>query len=197
LGKGDRIALRKWRSLQWRDPCADLVALGLLQGNLIRQGFDPKHDDLRARELREYLEQKQAALFSYFCSHAILKDRVEYAMFEDEDYDCVLRYVLDHKPAYTRVQLKEVVPPHRNPNATIETELDKFGKYVTSRQTIIAVHVNQEGLIDWSSIEKPKTAAAEIWLYAALTPNQSRWFLYGNLLYRPQAFEISWPTACT
>jgi hypothetical protein len=45
--------------------------------------------------------------------------------------------------------------------------------------------------------EKPKTAAAEIWLYAALTPNQSRWFLYGNLLYRPQAFEISWPTACT
>ena len=87
LGKADRIALRKWRSLQWRDPCADLVALGLLQGDLTRQGLDPKHDDLRARELRQYLEQKQAALFSYFCSHAILKDRVEYAMFENEDYE--------------------------------------------------------------------------------------------------------------
>jgi hypothetical protein len=115
-------------------------------------------------------------------------------MVEEEDYDCVLKWKIDQRNRYARVQLKEIVPPHINPNATIESELAKLRKYPTSNQTIVAVHINQEGPLVWSSIAKPTTSVAEIWLYSALTPDQSLWFLYGDLLDRPQGFEIPWPT---
>jgi hypothetical protein len=198
LGKADRITGRKWQSLEWRNPRADLVRLGLAAAELERRGMPFTHDDLRQRELKAHLERKQAALFAHFVSDAILKEPIAYAMIEDEDYDCVLWWkeggIKGGKSHYSRVQLKEVVPPDINPNATIESELGKLAKYPTSNQTIVAVHVNQEGHLDWSAIAKPVTAVAEIWLYAALAPDQSRWFLYGDLLNSPQGFEVTWPT---
>lgn len=198
LGKVDRITARKWRALDWHNPCADLVKLGLAAGEFERRGIPFTHDDLRRREFKAYLERKQAALFAYFVSDAILKIPIAYAMIEDQDYDCILWWKEGGKKEgrshYSRVQLKEIVPPHINPNVTIEVELVKLGKYATSEQTVVAVHVNQEGPLIWSEIAKPETSVPEIWLYAALTPDQSRWFLYGNLLNRSQGFEISWPT---
>jgi hypothetical protein len=140
------------------------------------------------------LERKQAALFAHLVSRAILKGPIGYAMVEEEDYDCVLCWKADGKKHYSRVQLKEIVPPHINPNATVESELAKLVKYSTSRQTIVAVHVNREGPLVWSAISGPTTSMAEIWLYAALTTSQSHWFLYGDLLNRPRGFEIPWPT---
>jgi hypothetical protein len=116
-------------------------------------------------------------------------------MIEEEDYDCVLRFKAEGKLRYSRVQLKEVVPPSINPNAAIESELAKLSKYSTSNQTLVAVHINQEGPLEFSSIKKPKTSFAEIWLYSALEADQSRWFLFGDLLDRPQAFEVPWPTS--
>jgi hypothetical protein len=146
LGKVDRITARKWRSFEWRDPRSDLVNLGLAAAEFKRRGISVTHDDLRQRELKAHLERKQAALFAYLVSHAILKVPIAYAIVEEEDYDCVLWWKeggkKDGKSHYARVQLKEIVPPHINPNATIESELAKLGKYATSSQTIVAVHVN-------------------------------------------------------
>jgi hypothetical protein len=199
LGKADRITTRKWRSLEWRNPRADLVNLGLKTAEFSRRGILVTHDDLRRRELKSHLERKQAALFAYSVSHAILRAPIAYAMIEDEDYDCVLWWKEGGKRGgrshYARVQLKEIVPPHINPNATIDSELAKLGKYATSKQTLVAVHVNQEGPLVWSALSKPATSVAEIWLYAALAPDQSRWFLYGDLINGPQGFEIPWPTS--
>lgn len=201
LGKVDRITARKWGSLDWRDPCTDLVRLGLAAAEFERRRISVTHDNLRRRELRPHLERKQAALFAYFVSEAILNVPIAYAMIEDEDYDCVLWWKeggkRDGRSRYARVQLKEIVSPHINPNATTESELAKLGKYPTSKQTIVAVHVNQEGTLVWSAIAKPVTSVAEIWLYAAVTADQSRWFLYGDLLGKRQSFEISWPASRT
>lgn len=190
----DRITFRKWRSLSWRDPRTDLVELGKLYGQLLKQGIEATTDDLRARELKKYLEQKQAALFAYFISQSRLKSPIAYAMSEDQDYDCVLWWKVEGKSRYAPVQLKEVVPPHINPKASVEAELDKLGKYATSDRTIIAVHLNQTGNMEYSSIQKPKTSAAEIWLYASISADQSLWFLYGDLLHAPRGYELHWPT---
>lgn len=195
LGKADRITGRKWRALAWRDPRADLVNLGNAHTDLLRQGISVAHDDLRVRGWRHYLYSKQAALFAHLISEAILKAPIAYAMVEEEDYDCVLWCKVNGRDRYARVQLKEVPPPHLNPSTTIESELAKLSKYPTSAQTIVAMHVNQEGPLEFSSIPRPTTSVAEIWLYSATTADQSHWFLYGNLLYHPQGFDVSWPTA--
>lgn len=192
--KVDKIAWRKWSKLDWRHPQFDLYALGVLQAQLENQGVQPTTDDLRRRELKQSLEQKQAALFSYFIGHSVLRSPILYAMCEDEDFDCVVQWVADGQKRCAPVQLKEIVPPHINPNATIDGELAKLGKYSTSGNTIFAVHLNQPGLIEYSAIKKPETAAGEVWLYSSLAADQSLWFLYGDLLERPNWYEIPWPT---
>lgn len=195
LGKPDAMTIRKWRRLQWRDARADLVALGLMTGELEARGIHATHDDLRQKGLSwyKYVEQKQAMLFAYLMSEARLNGTpIDYAMIEDEDYDCVLQYRVGVKRGFSRVQLKEVAP--FNPKATIETELAKLGKYASAAQTIAAVHVNQQGPVIYSSLSKPKTSFAEIWLYSSITADQSRWFVYGDLLKMPRGYEIAWPT---
>jgi len=118
-------------------------------------------------------------------------------MIEDEDYDCVLWCTPSGRSRYARVQLKEVVPPHLNPKATIDAELAKLSKCASSTQTIVAIHINQAGPLDFTTIAKPTTSVAEIWPYSAAAADQSRWFLYGNLLDRPQGFEVPWPVTYT
>jgi len=194
LGIAGRMTAREWKTLKWRNPRADLVAIGRLEAELQRLGTPMRHDDLRQRDLRELLYIKQAALFSHLVSTAIIKAPVAYAMHEAEDYDCILRWRGERFP-HARVQLKEVVP-HLNPKASVEAELAKLGKYTNSGQTLVAVHVNQEGPLEFSEIRPPITGVAEIWLYSTITPDQGLWFLYGDLLNtRRQAFEVPWPTS--
>jgi hypothetical protein len=132
-------------------------------------------------------------LFAHLISEGPLKGApIRYAMIEDEDYDCVLQHRVAGKPGFARVQLKEVGP--FNPNATINVELAKLGKYASAGQTIAAFHINQQGLVEYSSLKKPNTSFAEIWLYGAIAADQSRWLLYGDLLSTPRGYEVAWPT---
>jgi hypothetical protein len=95
----DRATRSIWRSLNWRDPRTDLVELGKIQGRFVKKGHQPEVDHLRNHELRQYLEQRQAALFAHFVSEAILKAPIAYAMKETEDYDCVLWWKIEkHRP---------------------------------------------------------------------------------------------------
>jgi hypothetical protein len=191
----DRITHRRWRDLEYRDPRTDLVNFGKLHSELLRQGLCATVDNLRSRTLKElkYLEQRQAALFAYFISYAILKKPIAYAMIEEEDYDCILWWKDKSKSRFARVQLKEIVPPRMNPEASVKKELDKLSKYGKT-ETIVAVHINQSGWIGSLAIRNSEVHVAEIWLYASLAADQSLWFLYGDLLHKPQGFEIPWPT---
>jgi hypothetical protein len=192
----DRITARTWRNLEWRNPREDLVRLGILAGDLQRKGIPATHDDLRARDLRPYLERKQAALFAYFISAAVTKAPIEYAMHEAEDYDCLTRTKGEGKAYCQPVQLKEVAPTNLNASATIDGELQKLeSKYPTPSKTVVAIHLNQTGPVIYAEIRKPNVPLAGIWLYGAATADQARWFLYGDLLMSPREYELAWPTA--
>jgi hypothetical protein len=190
----DRATRSIWRSLNWRDPRTDLVELGKIQGRFVKKGHQPEVDNLRNHELRQYLEQRQAALFAHFVSEAILKAPIAYAMNETEDYDCVLWWKIEKHSFYTPVQLKEIVPPHLNSKTSINSELSKLSKYATASETIAAFHVNQSGHLDFSGIDVPKTGFSEVWLYGSLSADQAKWFLYGNILDNPKGYEVAWPT---
>lgn len=190
----DNITLRKWSKLNYRDPKTDLINLGRLQGQMDKFEGSPTVANLRRRDLRRYLEWRQAALFSYLMSTAVLDCPIAYAMSQDEDYDCVSWWIRDDKQYFTPIQLKEIVPKTLNPAAEIETELAKLEKYVTSERTVVAMHLNQSGRVEFSKIPKPKANCREIWLYGSITPDQSNWFLYGDLLGEALFFEVPYPT---
>ncbi len=159
-----------------------------------KAGRSPTLSDLRNHEFRTYLENRQAALFAHFVGEVVIKAPVNYVMCEEEDYDCIVRWRAQNRSCYLAVQLKEIVPTHLNPKAKINSELAKLSKYTASGSSIVAVHLNQTGLLDFSNLEKPNTSFSEIWLYGALSPSQSMWFLYGNLLKEPMLHEINYPT---
>lgn len=199
MDASNRIKLRRWARLPYRDAHTSLVNLGRLQGTMDRAGNSPRLSDLRNREFRPYLEHRQAALFAYFVSELIIRSPVDYVMFEDEDYDCIMRWRVQQHNCYQAVQLKEIAPTHLDPKAEINREFAKLSKKYgtlgrTPGNTIAAFHLNQTGLLDFSNLKGPNTSISEIWLYGALSQNQSRWFLYGNVLKEPRLHEINYPT---
>lgn len=193
MNTSSRITIRKWKTLRYRDARADLVNLGRLQGVMDKAGNSPILADLRNHELGKYIEARQAALFTFFVGQMVVMAPTEYAMCEDQDYDCIVRWKEQRRNCYVAVQLKEIVPKHLNPKAEINAELAKLAKYVASESTIVAVHLNQTGPLDFSNLKMPETSCSEIWIYGALSSDQSRWFLYGNLIKEPSFHEITFP----
>jgi len=191
----DAIRRRRWDTLSYRDPKVDLINLGKLQARLAKEhGISPTVANLRDRDLRQYLEWRQAALFCYLVATASGIPSLAYTVHEDEDFDCLACWIDKDTKHYAPIQLKEVVPQTLNPRSTLEAELAKLAKYSTSDQTVVAIHVNRGGRLEFTSLVAPTVSCREIWLYGALSPDQQLWFLYGNLLKAPHFYEIAYPT---
>lgn len=191
----DPIKLRKWDSLSFRDAKTDLINLGKLQARLAESHETSREvANLRDRDLRQYLQWRQAALFCHLVQATTGRASLAYTVVEDEDYDALACWIDGDTKHYVPIQLKEVVPQSRNPSASLEAELGKLSKYATSRETVVAVHVNRAGRLDFSSLKPPKARVREIWLFGALSADQRSWFLYGDLLGRPQFYEATYPT---
>jgi hypothetical protein len=189
----DKVAFRKWSKLKWRDPQTDLYNLGRLQAQLAESGLSPTVADLRKRDLRQYLEWRQAALFSHCISEGVLGVPVAYCLVEDEDYDCVVRWRVEGTEHFAPVQLKEVVPVDLNPAADLNKELAKLQKYASASNTVVAVHLNQSQRLEFASIKPPKTGCSEVWIYGSASEDQSKWFVYGDILKQPRGYEVSYP----
>ena len=191
----DWIKRRKWESLSFRDAKTDLINLGKLQARVAQStGISPQVADLRTRELRHYLQWRQAALFCYLVQAMSGKPSMGYAVVEDEDYDALACWIDGDTKHYAPIQLKEVVPETTNPAASLEVELSKLAKYPTSTETVVAVHVNRAGRIEFSSLRPPKANVREVWLFGALSPDQKSWFLFGDLMNQPRFYEATYPT---
>jgi hypothetical protein len=191
----DAIKRRKWESLSFRDAKTDLINLGKLQARVARStGISPEVADLRTHELRHYLEWRQAALFGYLVQATSGKPSLGYAVVEDEDYDALACWVEGDTKFYAPIQLKEVVPESTNPAASLELELSKLAKYPTSKETVVAIHVNRVGRIEVSSLKPPTANVREIWLFGALSLDQKSWFLFGDLMNQPRFYEATYPT---
>jgi hypothetical protein len=190
----DPIKLRKWGALSFRDAKTDLINLAKLQARLERSnGISATVANLRERDLRPYLQWRQAALFCYLVQASTAKP-VAYTMVEDEDYDALACWVEADTKHFAPIQLKEIVPETLNPAASLEAKLNKLAKYARSKDTVVAIHVNRAGRLEFSSLKPPNVGVREIWLYGALSPDQRSWFLYGDLLGQPQFYEATYPT---
>jgi hypothetical protein len=179
--------------LEYHDSRKVLLRLRDLQERVVVSELPDKVKNLRKRELKKYLEGRQAALFCYGIGNAVLNTDVFHALYESSDYDCVALWERDGEQVFMPIQLKELVPESLKSTATLANELERLAKYVAPEDLVVALHVNRKGKLEFAKIQMPRLNVAEVWLYGAISPDQGRWFLYGNLLKEPEYYEFDYP----
>lgn len=187
--------INEWETYEYLDSREVLIKLGHIQNPIANSDLQDKTKNLRDRDQEKYLEGRQAALFCYGIGYAFLKTQVYFTLVDDSDYDCVALRSRNGKAVYTPIQLKELVPESLNSSTSLEKELQKLRKYVTSDDLVIALHVNRAGKLEFPKINVPELNVAEVWLFGSKCPYQSRWFLYGDLLNNPSFFEFAYPAS--
>jgi len=182
----DRPWFRAAQKLKFHDPARFLADLRKIEVEVACSQTPERIRNLRTNGLKEAREQRQAALFCHGMGQRI-GQTVFFAANEDQDYDFVASWVVEDKQHMAPVQLKEVVPPSLNPSASIDSIVAGLEKYSDSAGLTVAVHLNQAGRFESSSLQLQHLRVASFWIFAAASPDQSQWILWGNFT-EPDAY---------
>ena len=189
------LRIREWEKLKFVDPEPILRGLREIAATQPLHELPYEVRSLRRRDLRPYHEGRQAALFCYGMSQ-VLRTPVVFAQAENSDYDVIARYVLGDTAHYVPVQLKELVPATLNPDADLQSELDKISKYVDSRDLVVAFHLNGDRRVEFWKLRMPTNTIGGLWFYGAKAPDQRNWLLIGDMLKEQNdAHEFQHPGA--
>jgi hypothetical protein len=186
---------KEWSKLTFYDPKATLIEYRQEEQGVALMERAPGPDVLRSDMIRDYREGREAALFCYAISQKI-KRAIEFTIHESQDYDAVARWDDGDETLYTPIQLKEVVPKTLNSQACIETIIQNLSKYVVSQDLVVVIHFNQEQSLNFADIKPPHLNVKELWVFGALDPAQSKWFVFGDLLAEAAKrtfFEFDYP----
>ena len=153
-------------------PLSDKVALSTATLANIRT--------LRTNKLKPVREMRQAALFVHGLS-CWFQQKIWVAPVEGQDFDVVTVRIDGDTAKYRAIQLKELVPAHRNATATVQDLVDGLAKYPDSRDLCVAIYFNRNGRFESSELVIPKLNIGELWVYGQ-TADPSRWFMCGDLL---------------
>jgi hypothetical protein len=94
---------------------------------------------------------------------------------------------------FTPVQLKEVVPKALNPTATINGTLAGLSRYGPMGAPLLPCSSTDEGTLVSRRCPVRAFKCGGIWLFGAASPDQQRWYLYGNLLSNPRLYNYEYP----
>jgi hypothetical protein len=146
-------------------------------------GIDPKVKGLRSTALIRERELVEACLFCHGLSCRMEEPVWVVDTPEDYDYDFVALRNIDGNNYFTRIQRKEVVAEHRNPNASIQSTIDELVEKYSAQDLTVAIRFNQTAMLDLDEITiPPKLQIGALWAYGAKVPDGSRWFIGGNLM---------------
>lgn len=195
---GEVIRLNAWAQLIYHDPEYVLPELRKIERDISDKIIDPKVRTLRTNPLRKHREGRVAALFAYGLWKCVIDSKVYFSPTETSDYDCIFHWQQGNTLHYTPVQLKEVISSG-DTIRDVHKELNKLSKYVDSKDLVIGIVLNvasdvQKLSFDPNSLKVPSLNVSEVWVLGASKPDQSEWFLCGNLIDGPNMFEFSYPT---
>lgn len=179
------MKVREWEMLQFIDPEQVLAGFRAFATTYPLHELPYKVASLRIRDLRQFGESRQCALFCHGLSQ-VLGQKVSYAQSERADYDFVARFPKDGMLHYWPIQMKELVPEELDPHANLQAELNKLEKYVDSTDLVVAVHINRVATIHLSELVMPRASIGALWFFGANDLTQNTWTIVGNLL-RPGA----------
>jgi hypothetical protein len=176
----DRILIRQLSALTYLEAAPILVKLRALEIEVALSDLPPKVKALRTHELDRYKELRSAAVFCHGMAQ-LAGAPVAFADHVAQDYDFVARWTAD-KPRYAMVQLKDVVSQKLKPDASVQAQIDKLRKYVAGGNLAVAIHVSQDMHFDPAALVIPKLSIASLWIFGAITPDESEWAIWGNFI---------------
>ena len=185
---------RAYSALEYGDPKGFLLKLREIELKIASSALDRNTRTLRTNELKPWRELREAALFSHFMGERI-GTPIRIAKSEDQDYDFISTWQSGNSRVFSPVQIKEIVPVYLNPSVKIEEVIASLSKYVSSPDLTVAIHLNKRIQFDLSSIKVPKLSIASLWMFGAISPDSSRWGLWGDLLEQPVGTEHVYPVA--
>jgi hypothetical protein len=193
MKENDLIQIREWERLQYYHPADVLKNFRKLDHLVAEWSLPDNVRTLRRNDLRGHREGRDAALFCLGMT-SVQGTTVFFARLEAQDYDFVTLWQRGDEAVYTPVQLKEVVPVSLNPTTNVNTTLAKLEKYSGSNRTVVALRVNRELRLEFNTIDVPKLPLGGVWLYGAVSQDQQKWFIYGDLLNKPCLQEFDYPS---
>jgi hypothetical protein len=188
------IRLRKFESLKYANPAGYLIKLRELEPSIAASQLPKKIRTLRTSELKPWRECREAALFCYFIGKRFGTE-VLFARDEAEDYDFVATWERNGNRIFSPVQLKEVVPAYLNPRAELAKVISSLSKYIDSSDLTVAIHLNKTAQLHPSELQIPKLPLSSLWVFCAISPDATRWGLWGDLLGDPFGTEHDYPIA--
>ena len=187
----DRV--RAFQQLEYRDPRPFLVRLRELEPHVATSNLPKKVKNLRTNSLKWSRELREAALFCYGMSQRI-GQTVFLSPSEAQDHDFIASWVVDDTQHLAPVQLKGVVPYDLNPSASVQKLIDALGIYADSAELTVAIYLNQRTHFDPATLVIPPLKIAALWVFGAISPDQTQWSLWGNFLETPIGTRFEYPT---
>lgn len=189
----NRDRTRALQQLEFRDPRPFLVRLRELERQVAESRLSPTAKTLRTHALKSWKELREGALFCYGMGQRI-GQKVYMARSEAQDYDFVASWVVEGVRRLSPVQLKEVVPPALNSAASVQDRFNALSKYVDSEDLTVAIYLNRPVHFDPSRSVVPPLKIAALWVFGAISPDKTKWGLWGNFLEEPQGTASDCPT---
>jgi len=178
----DTIRLRHFAKLQYGSARKILVALRELEYDIALSETPDRIKALRTNGLKSEREMRDAALFCLGMSYN-LSTEVWFAPVEEQDYDFVASWEIAGIQHFCPVQLKEVVPTHLNPQASVQGIVEALLHYADSPDVAVAIKFNQRGHFDPATIVLPENLRiGALWVFGGLTEDQSEFGLWGDFL---------------
>jgi hypothetical protein len=185
---------RAFAKLRYVEPRSVLVELRKAELALARSDLPANIRQLRTNELRPLRELREVCLFCYGWEQ-IDGQSLHVAHAEGQDYDAVATWDSDTQRHFTPIQLKEVVPVHLNPAASVQGVVDGLQKYVDSEDLTVVIHLNRTvNGFSPDALTIPPLKIAALWVFAAIAADRSRWVIWGNFLEDLRWGEFTYPT---
>ena len=184
---------RHWTQFEYRSARGYLIDTLPLRIELSGSPTPARIAALRTNALKPTAEMWRASIFAHGLGSCALGTELEVAPTEEQDFDCITRGVIGDTLHYNPLQIKELVPEDINPHTSLQAELGKLWKYSSSQDLIVAFHLNRRFRLELAELVMPKTTVKEIWVFGAVTPDQSEFILWGDLLSNPMSYQFRYP----
>jgi len=143
----------------------------------------------RPRELRDI------AVFCHGIATKVLDVPILYSTEENQDFDSIATWSKDGNLNFTPIQLKELPPWDLNARVTLENLFTGLDRSPCLRDTVVAIKVNREMHLDLDALPAAPGHLGGLWLFGGASPDQHKWWLYGDMTARPTSYVFDYPAA--